>query len=202
MEPQIQYVRSGDGTNIAYTVMGEGVPMIFSPNIWCHLSIQLSGEFREAWEQIARDGILLVPYDMRGMGMSDRAVEDFSLDAQMADIDALAGQVGFDRFALYGNVFGSLASIAYAAHHPERVSHPDPEHSVHQRRGVLSIGPDATGTGDVSGDGQRALGTLHSHTRHHAHRNVAWRGRQAAGGLDAAVYYTRYASSLFQGSTE
>jgi hypothetical protein len=31
MEPRIQYVRSADGTNIAYTVIGEGVPMIFSP---------------------------------------------------------------------------------------------------------------------------------------------------------------------------
>ena len=123
MEPQIQYVRSADGTNIAYAVMGEGVPMIFSPNIWCHLSIQLSGEFREAWEQIAQDGILLVPYDMRGMGMSDRNVEGFSLDSQIADIDALVGRLGFERFALYGNVFGSLACIAYAARYPERISH-------------------------------------------------------------------------------
>ncbi len=37
MEPHVQYVRSGDGTNIAYSVIGErdGVPMIFAPNIWC-----------------------------------------------------------------------------------------------------------------------------------------------------------------------
>ena len=44
MEPQIQYVHSADGTNIAYTVIGDGVPMIFSPNIWCHLGIQLTDE--------------------------------------------------------------------------------------------------------------------------------------------------------------
>jgi len=123
MEPQIQYVRSADGTNIAYAVMGDGVPMIFSPNIWCHLSIQLSGDFRGAWERMSEDGILIVPYDMRGMGMSDRNVQDFSIESQMADIDALLGMLDFDRFALYGNVFGALASIAYAAHHPERVSH-------------------------------------------------------------------------------
>ena len=109
VEPQIQYVRSADGTNIACAIMGEGVPMVFSPNIWCHLAMQLAGEFREAWEQMAQAGILLAPYDMRGMGMSDRNVEDFSLESQMADIDAVAGRLGFDRFALYGNVFGSLA---------------------------------------------------------------------------------------------
>src|SRR5207244_8868044 len=55
--------------------------------------------------------------------MSERDVKDFSLDSQMADIDALATRLSLDRFALYGNVFGSLVSIAYAAHHPERVSH-------------------------------------------------------------------------------
>ncbi len=123
MEPQIRYVRSADGTNIACTVMGEGVPMIFAPNIWCHLGLQMSGEFSEAWQQMADEGIMVVPYDMRGMGMSDRDVEDFSLDSQMADIEALRAHLGFDRFALYGNVFGSLVAIAYAASHPEQVTH-------------------------------------------------------------------------------
>ena len=125
MEPHVQYVRSGDGTNIAYSVIGErdGVPMIFAPNIWCHLEMQLTRDFRGAWQRMADEGIMIAPYDMRGMGMSERDVKDFSLDSQMADIDALATRLSLDRFALYGNVFGSLVSIAYAAHHPERVSH-------------------------------------------------------------------------------
>src|SRR5438552_4053165 len=123
MQPQIQYVRSADGTNIAYTLIGEGVPMIFSPNIWCHLEIQLTGEIGEAWQQMAGEGIKVVPYDMRGMGMSDRDVQDFSLASQMADIDAVRQRQGFDQFALFGNVFSSIAAIAYAANHPERVSH-------------------------------------------------------------------------------
>jgi len=123
MEPQVRYVRSADGTNIAYTVIGKGVPMIFAPNIWCHLEMQLAGEFGEAWDQMAREGLLIVPYDMRGMGMSDRDVTDFSLESQMADIEALRKHLGFDTFALYGNVFGCLAAITYAARHPARLSH-------------------------------------------------------------------------------
>ena len=57
MEPHVQYVRSGDGTNIAYSVIGErdGVPMIFAPNIWCHLEMQLTRDFRETL-RIARRG--------------------------------------------------------------------------------------------------------------------------------------------------
>jgi len=123
MEPQIQYVRSADGTNIAYTVIGEGVPMIFSPNTWCHLGIQLTDEAGDAWQRIAGEGIMVVPYDVRGMGMSERSVEDFSLKSYVADIEAVRRRLGFDRFALYAHVTGCLGSIAYAADHPERVSH-------------------------------------------------------------------------------
>ena len=123
MEPQIQYVRSADGTNIAYAVIGEGVPMIFSPNTWCHLGIQLADEAGDAWQRIAGEGIMVVPYDLRGIGMSDRSVQDFSLESHVADLEAVRQRLGFDRFALYGHIQGCLGSIAYAAYHPERVSH-------------------------------------------------------------------------------
>jgi class 3 adenylate cyclase/pimeloyl-ACP methyl ester carboxylesterase len=123
MEPQIQYVRSADGTNIAYTVMGEGVPMIFAPNIYCHLEIQLSGKVGEAWQQMAGEGIMVVPYDVRGFGMSDRDVQDFSLESQMADIQALREHLSLDRFELFGNIHSAPACIAYAASHPEQVTH-------------------------------------------------------------------------------
>jgi class 3 adenylate cyclase/pimeloyl-ACP methyl ester carboxylesterase len=123
MEPPIRYVRSADGTNIAYAVIGKGVPIIFAPNVWCHIEMQLGSEFGEAWNEMAREGLRIVPYDMRGMGMSDRDVKDFSLESQVADIEALREHLGFDTFALYGNVLGTPAAITYAACNPQRLSH-------------------------------------------------------------------------------
>jgi pimeloyl-ACP methyl ester carboxylesterase len=95
-EPQIQYVRSADGTSIAFFEMGDGTPLILSPNIWDHLVARWQGEDREALLQLVRDGFRVIRYDMRGMGMSGGAT-DFSLEAQMADIEAVRQHVGFEQ---------------------------------------------------------------------------------------------------------
>jgi pimeloyl-ACP methyl ester carboxylesterase/DNA-binding CsgD family transcriptional regulator len=65
----------------------------------------------------------IIRYDCRGTGLSDRDTLDFSLEAQVRDLEAAADYYGLDRFAIYGSIGGGPASIAYAARHPERVSH-------------------------------------------------------------------------------
>ena len=61
-------------------------------------------------------------YDGRGCGLSDRAVEDLSFEANLRDLEAVADAAGFKRFILLGCCQGSGLAIAYAARHPERVS--------------------------------------------------------------------------------
>ncbi len=61
-------------------------------------------------------------YDERGCGLSDREVEDMSLEARVADLAAVIDAAGFDRVALLGMSQGGPVAIAYAARHPERVS--------------------------------------------------------------------------------
>ena len=122
MEPQVQYVRSVDGTTIAYYELGDGVPLILSPHLWSHLGAtwEMVGE---ATMRLVKEGFRFIRYDMRGMGLSDRDVEDFSLDAQVADIEALRGHLGLERFALLGVVFSTPVCLAYAARYPERLTH-------------------------------------------------------------------------------
>ncbi len=65
----------------------------------------------------------LVRYDDRGHGLSDREVEDLSLDILVADLEHVVDAAQLQRFALLGISHGCAASIAYAARHPDRVSH-------------------------------------------------------------------------------
>jgi pimeloyl-ACP methyl ester carboxylesterase/DNA-binding CsgD family transcriptional regulator len=65
----------------------------------------------------------LTSYDARGCGLSDRDISDFSFEANMRDLEAVADAAGLKRFALLGMCQGSTFAIAYAARHPERVSH-------------------------------------------------------------------------------
>ena len=54
----------------------------------------------------------VVRYDCRGTGLSDREPVDFSIDAQVRDMEAVADYHGLDRFAIYGSIGGGPASLA------------------------------------------------------------------------------------------
>jgi class 3 adenylate cyclase len=65
----------------------------------------------------------VVRYDARGTGMSDRHPLDFSMHARLLDLEAVIERLKLTRFAIFGSRHGVPAAIAYAAGHPERVSH-------------------------------------------------------------------------------
>ena len=66
---------------------------------------------------------MLVRYDKRGMGLSQRDLKDYSLEAQMADLASLIQHLGLEDIALFGSSQGGVIALAYAAKHPEVVSH-------------------------------------------------------------------------------
>jgi pimeloyl-ACP methyl ester carboxylesterase len=65
----------------------------------------------------------LIRYDERGDRLSDWIVDEFSFDAWMNDLETVVEAAAPERFALLGIPQGGAAAAAYAAHHPERVSH-------------------------------------------------------------------------------
>ena len=66
---------------------------------------------------------MVVRYDGRGSGLSDRDVTDYSLEAHLLDLDAVVERLGLERFALFPAGVPGPVAIAYAVRHPERVSH-------------------------------------------------------------------------------
>ncbi len=125
MEPQTRYATTRDGVRIAFCTMGEGTAYIEMPPVpISHGAGPAEVPEWQAWdEELARRG-MLVMYDCRGAGMSDRDVGDYSLDAWMLDLDAVVDSLGLEQFVLFAP--DSLAvpvAIAYAVRRPERVSH-------------------------------------------------------------------------------
>jgi len=123
MEPRIQYAKTSDGVSIAYCVTGEGAPLVHLG--WfplSHLQVEWQiPEFRRWYERLAAKR-MLVRYDGRGTGLSERDVTDWSLDAQLLDLEAMVDRLRIERFALFGSLHSGPVAIAYAARHPERVS--------------------------------------------------------------------------------
>ncbi len=123
MQPQIQYAKTEDGVNIAYWTLGEGEPLVYMPwTPFSHIELEWQDpDTRRFFEGLATGG-LLVHYDSRGSGLSDRDVEDLSLASRAWDLESVVGQLGLERFALWAPLGTGAVAVAYAAEHPERVS--------------------------------------------------------------------------------
>ena len=122
MEQQIRFCTTSDGVRIAYATAGEGPPLIRVAGWITHLEFEW-GNPVWTWrslEPLAEDHFL-VRYDGRGVGLSDRDATDFSLEAKVKDLEAVADALGLERFSLLGQSEGGATAIAYASRHPERV---------------------------------------------------------------------------------
>ena len=123
MKQEIRFCKSADGTGIAFALSGSGPPLLRSQQwvthlehdaaspVWLPMLTELGRRFR------------VVRFDQRGVGLSDSDPADISFEAWVKDLEAVADAAGLERFALLGASQGGAMAIAYAARHPERVSH-------------------------------------------------------------------------------
>jgi class 3 adenylate cyclase/pimeloyl-ACP methyl ester carboxylesterase len=118
-EPQIRYVKTADGVNIAYYDMGQGVPYVYMTSPFSHLTAewQWYGELFSGIASTAR----LVHFDPRGFGLSDRSPEDLSLDGFTMDLEAVVERLELPPMILVAGAVSSWVGVNYAARHPGRV---------------------------------------------------------------------------------
>jgi pimeloyl-ACP methyl ester carboxylesterase/DNA-binding CsgD family transcriptional regulator len=123
MMPRVRFARSVDGTSIAFQTLGEGPPVVLMPAIpFSHLEKMWElPRLRDGLEALAA-GSNVVRYDNRGCGLSDRNVQDCSLEAHLSDLEAVIDAAGLGSFALNGPMVAGPVAIAFAARHPERVT--------------------------------------------------------------------------------
>ncbi len=122
MEPRIQYAKTKDGVNIAFWTMGKGPALVQMRTGLALFRMEWEvPEFRTFNERLAQKR-MLVQYDIRGSGLSQRDVTDFSPEALFLDLEAVVDRLGLERFALWSTGNTGPVTIAYAARHPERVS--------------------------------------------------------------------------------
>lgn len=120
---EIRFAQTPDALRIAYAVSGRGYPLVRAATWMSDVdrdwrTTVLGPLFRELSGRYA-----LYRYNPRGYGLSEGG-GDVSIDTFVADLDAVALHAKLRRFALWGATSaGSLTAIAYAALHPERVSH-------------------------------------------------------------------------------
>ncbi|HZX53852.1 MAG TPA: alpha/beta hydrolase, partial [Ilumatobacteraceae bacterium] len=112
------------GRNVAYSVVGDGPPLV-APAWWVsHLELDWQDRaFRAFWESVGA-GHTMVRYDRPGVGLSDRdvAAEELTLDAEVDLLGAVLDDLALENVVLVGGSSGGCAAIAFAARFPQRVS--------------------------------------------------------------------------------
>jgi class 3 adenylate cyclase len=124
MEPRIQYTKSGDGTNIAYWSMGSGPPLVHLPiSVLNHADAELQPPEYIHWRDRLAERHMVVQYSMRGTGLSEREVDDLTVEAHVSDLSAVVDRLELDHFVLLAGLYSGPTGITYAARNPDRVSH-------------------------------------------------------------------------------
>lgn len=123
MEPRVGFCRNGTGGRIGYMVWGTGPVLVVPPGWVSHLELQWHYLGMAAFYGQLAEAFRLVFYDRRGCGLSERVREDFTLDAEVADLETVIDEVApGETVSLVGVSQGGPIAIAYAVAHPARVA--------------------------------------------------------------------------------
>ena len=122
MEPRIQYAKTEDGVSIAYASRGQGPVLVLAPAAFGQFTLLRESPAQRDFLERLGQGRRLVHYDRRGFGLSQREVTEFSLESEVADLDAVIRALKLRSVALFADSLAGPGAIAYAARHPRIVS--------------------------------------------------------------------------------
>jgi len=122
LKQRVHFTTSGDGTQIAYASVGEGLPILKAPHWLNHIEYEWDSPVWGAFLNEFAKQNRLVRFDQRGNGLSDWEPERISHDAMLEDLEAVADAAGLERFVLFGMSQGGSTAVRYAVKHPDRVT--------------------------------------------------------------------------------
>ena len=121
--PALRYVTTPDGFSIAYTVCGQGPPLVYLPHNNSHINLfwRSRNVMRLLYEHLAAR-FTLICYDSRGLGSSQRGLPDtFNIDDFQTDLETVVDHLSLKRFSMLAQRKFSRAALRFAAAYPERV---------------------------------------------------------------------------------
>ena len=150
-DPVVRYVRSFDGTSIAYSVLSETGPLPvfrFARPEWSHIPLLQQQEWPDSDSRTGEWRVIVSP---RGTGQSDREPAARTAEAHGADILAVADALKYQRFVLMASEVGAIPALVLARSEPARVA------------GLVLIDPVITGERMWRGSYGRLMRALAEH---------------------------------------
>ena len=111
MQPDTKYAASGD-VRVAYQVTGGGpVDLVLAPGTASHLDLDWEWPEKASFLERLGSFCLLIRFDKRGTGLSDRPTDAATLEERMDDIRAVMDAAGSDRAVVFGHSEGANLAL-------------------------------------------------------------------------------------------
>ena len=151
---RIHSLGTSDGVRLAWADASSGPLLIKASNWLTHLEYDWESPLWGHWLRFFSKHFRLVRYDERGCGMSDWNVGDLSSQRRLEDLESVvAAVVPREPFVLLGISQGVASCLAFAARHPEQVSHlllfggfargsarrGEPEHRLRENKVIVDL---------------------------------------------------------------
>jgi class 3 adenylate cyclase len=121
MEREVRYCTTEDGVRIAYSVEGDGPPLLICSFFFESFSVDhLVPDAARLYGALG-DGRTVIRYDPRCVGLSQRDAADLSIEGLVKDIEAVVEAVGVGPVSIYGAGSSVAKTVLYAVRHPGRV---------------------------------------------------------------------------------
>ena len=111
-----------DGVQIAYSTIGQGPPIVIVSNWLTHLELDFQIPTRRLLIEMLARNFRVIRYDARGSGLSDREVDEFSLEASLTDLTTVIEDLDLERTSLIGQSQGAAIAAVFAARNPQKVT--------------------------------------------------------------------------------
>ncbi|MEO8539357.1 MAG: adenylate/guanylate cyclase domain-containing protein [bacterium] len=123
MLPRIQYAQTSDRASIAFWSIGEGVPIVIMyPPGFSNIQYEWDvPEARACYESVA-EWATVIRFDHRNNGLSERGIEDVSVDAYERDLAGVLDRLDLERVHIFAGTDCGKVAIQFAAKNPGRVA--------------------------------------------------------------------------------
>jgi len=123
MEREVRYCTTEDGVRIAYWVRGSGEPIVWQSLFLAQMAAEDEWYGGRLASKFTSKGRMVIRFDGRGVGLSQRNLDDFSLEARVLDLDSVVRAMRLKSFDLLGDMWSGPVAVAYAVRHPRRLRH-------------------------------------------------------------------------------
>jgi pimeloyl-ACP methyl ester carboxylesterase/class 3 adenylate cyclase len=121
LKPSIEFAQREDGVRIAYSKFGKGSTMIYPAPWVTNLSFFLEDQIILNFWMALAENFTIVLYDKSGCGLSDKFINEISIESEMLDLQAVIKSLELKKVILFAASAAGPLSIKYAVSHPNNV---------------------------------------------------------------------------------